>query len=92
MGPPLVSALIKLVDVPDMEYYASKGEGEVRDEWNSCVLTLTAVTSLRSVSRGPVYSWVTTEMRRRPRRLWMRMAGYTLGTLGSGGKMEHLRS
>jgi long-chain acyl-CoA synthetase len=29
VGPPLVSALIKLVDVPDMNYYASNGEGEV---------------------------------------------------------------
>ena len=31
VGPPLVSALIKLVDVPDMNYYASNGEGEVRE-------------------------------------------------------------
>ena len=29
VGPPLSSAYIKLVDVPDMEYYAAEGTGEV---------------------------------------------------------------
>jgi long-chain acyl-CoA synthetase len=29
VGPPLVSALIKLADVPDMNYFASQGEGEI---------------------------------------------------------------
>lgn len=29
MGPPVGCCCVKLVDVPDMEYYASKGQGEV---------------------------------------------------------------
>lgn len=29
VGPPVGCCMVKLVDVPDMEYYASKGQGEV---------------------------------------------------------------
>ena len=39
VGPPLVSALIKLVDVPDMNYFASRGDGEVGNWWDGGKLT-----------------------------------------------------
>lgn len=29
MGPPLASAYIKLEDIPEMNYYASEGKGEI---------------------------------------------------------------
>jgi long-chain acyl-CoA synthetase len=29
VGPPLACALIKLVDIPELEYYASDGKGEI---------------------------------------------------------------
>ena len=32
VGPPIACNRIKLVDVPDMNYYAENGEGEVRHE------------------------------------------------------------
>ena len=31
VGPPIPSIQMKLVDVPDMNYYAANGEGEVSD-------------------------------------------------------------
>ena len=34
VGPPLPCNKIKLVDIPDMEYYAKDGKGEVR-KWHS---------------------------------------------------------
>ena len=34
MGPPLACNAIKLVDVPQKEYYAKNGKGEVRSEVN----------------------------------------------------------
>ena len=36
VGPPLVSAKVKVVDVPDMNYYASNGEGEICFKGPSC--------------------------------------------------------
>ena len=34
VGPPMPCNKIKLVDVPDMDYYAKDGKGEVRKERN----------------------------------------------------------
>ena len=33
VGPPFVCNYIKLVDVPDMEYYTSNDQGEVSAQW-----------------------------------------------------------
>jgi hypothetical protein len=31
-GPPVESCFVKLIDIPEMEYYAKDGKGEVRDD------------------------------------------------------------
>lgn len=52
VGPPLVSALIKLVDVPDMNYFASEGEGEVRRTEEGFSILISSYNDLTDLYQG----------------------------------------
>lgn len=54
MGPPLPCNKIKLVDVPDMQYYAKDGKGEVRQRHMKVTVSKTWLLRFNSLSTDVV--------------------------------------
>ena len=65
-GPPLASCYVKLVDVPDMEYYAREGSGEVcvkgpivfQGYYNDSTRTAEAIDNEGWLHTGDIGSWL----------------------------------
>lgn len=81
VGPPLPCNHVKLVDVPEMDYYAKDGKGEVR-----CHMTYNWCTEFayRCVLEEPTWCLDITRILNEQKKLLMRTAGCTLVMWASG--------
>ena len=76
VGPPLPCNNVKLVDMPDMDYWAHKGQGEVCIKGGSQIKS--SLYQLFFLHQDQMYSLVTTEIPTSPLLLLMKMVGFTL--------------